>query len=297
MVAKYANSLRNHHREMEGREGGKVMYRTKREREEQWRKEGGKPNKSNWFRSAGYTSVLYVPATKGSELASRVAKVLETLPSPAGLKPRVQEVPGRSAIASLTKSNPVPRPTCGRRHCPWRARGEDCYEKCYQDSICYFAVCKACAEEREGAGQEQKDKVYLGESSRSSTYRSRRHFEDYLQAAAKMGRRTRPSASQGQQDTSSWMADHFRDQHGGNLPGDPMTAFYFYQLASYRKPLSRQVAEANHIQMASKTGMIIDGKVVLRVDREVMNRKDEMFSFNPRGRQWGMEERGRTRGL
>ena len=76
-----------------------------------------------------------------------------------------------------------------------------------------------------------------------------------------------------------------------------MTAFYFYQLASYRKPLSRQVAEANHIQMASKTGMIIVGKVVLKVDREVMNRKDEMFSFNPRGRQWGMEERGRTQGL
>ena len=51
-------------------------------------------------------SVLYVPATKGSDLADRVTKVLETLPNPAGLKPRVQEVPGRSVTASLTKSNP-----------------------------------------------------------------------------------------------------------------------------------------------------------------------------------------------
>ena len=64
--AKYCNSLRNNHREMQGSEGGKVMYRTKREKEEQWRREGGKPTKANWFLKAGFTSVLYVPATKGS---------------------------------------------------------------------------------------------------------------------------------------------------------------------------------------------------------------------------------------
>ena len=51
-------------------------------------------------------SVLYVPATRGSELASRVAKVLYTLPSLAGLKPRVQEVPGRSVTANLTNLTP-----------------------------------------------------------------------------------------------------------------------------------------------------------------------------------------------
>ena len=93
------------------------------------------------------------------------------------------------------------------------------------------------------------------------------------------------------------MVDHLLEQHGGQLPDDPMKAFKFYQLASYRKPLSRQVAEANHIQMASKTGMIIVNKVALKVDKEVMNRKDEKFNFNPRGRQWGLEERPRNRGL
>ena len=65
-----------------------------------------------------------------------VARVLETLPNPTGLKPRVQEVPGRSVIASLTKSNPFFRPTCGRRYCPWGARDEECQEKCYQDGVC-----------------------------------------------------------------------------------------------------------------------------------------------------------------
>ena len=90
VVAKYANSLRNHHKEVGGREGGKLMYRTMREGEEQWRRKRGRPTKANWFRSAGYTSVQYVPATKGSDLAHRVTKVLQTLPSPAGLKPQVQ---------------------------------------------------------------------------------------------------------------------------------------------------------------------------------------------------------------
>ena len=41
------------------------------------------------------------------------------------------------------------------------------------------AVCKICAEERDLSEQEQKDKVYLGESSRSNPYRSKRDFEDY----------------------------------------------------------------------------------------------------------------------
>ena len=92
------------------------------------------------------------------------------------------------------------------------------------------------------------------------------------------------------------MAGHIQDQHGGHFPDDPLKAFNFYQLASYRKPLSRQVAEATHIQKASNTGVVIDGKVALKVGRDLMNRKDERFNFNPQGRQWGLEERTRTRG-
>ena len=135
-------------------------------------------------------------------------------------------------------------------------RGEECKEKCYQDSVCYYSVCEICAEERALSGQEQKDKVYLGKSSRSIPYRSWVHFKDYDQAVVKLGRRRRPGASQGtQQETSSLMVDHLVEQHGGQLPDDPVKTFKFYQLGKYRKPLNRQVAEANHIQMASKTGM------------------------------------------
>ena len=58
MSADFTSVLRNHYKELEGREGGKLMYWTKGEREEQWRREGGRPTKSNWFRSAGFTSAL-----------------------------------------------------------------------------------------------------------------------------------------------------------------------------------------------------------------------------------------------
>ena len=43
--------------------------------------------------------------------------------------------------------------------------------------------------------------------------------------------------------------------------------------------------------------MIVDGKVAHKVDKELMNRKEERFNFNPRGRQWGQEERGRSQGI
>ena len=60
------------------------------------------------------------------------------------------------------------------------------------------------------------------------------------------------------------MADHIQDQHSGHFPDDPLKAFNFYQLASYRKPLSRHVAKATQIQKTINTGVIIDGKVALK---------------------------------
>ena len=67
--------------------------------------------------------------------------------------------------------------------------------------------------------------------------------------------------------------------------------------SSKRMFLISRVVKANHIQMASNSGKIIVGKVSLKVAKELLNRKDEKFNFNPRGRQWGLEERPRTRGL
>ena len=46
-VAKYENSLMNH------RSGVKVMYRRRAEMISQWEREGGRPNKADWFQKSG----------------------------------------------------------------------------------------------------------------------------------------------------------------------------------------------------------------------------------------------------
>ena len=126
-VARYQNSLKNHLRKERG-DGGRWLYRTKEERERQWEEQGGRASKANWFRKGGHTSIVNVPATLNSELANRVKKVFKETTSPQGLRPGVQERPGRSVVGTLTRSNPFPRETCGRQLCPWVARGDSCFE-------------------------------------------------------------------------------------------------------------------------------------------------------------------------
>ena len=205
-VARYQNSLQNHRRKERGQEGGRWLYRTKEERARQWEEQGGRATKANWFRRGGHTSILNVPATVGSELADRVRKALQQTTSPPGLRPGVQERPGRSVAGILSKANPFPRQSCGRHLCPWVARGEDCKERCYRESVCYIAFCKVCRRE---ASQEEEEELhqqhqqqqqdveetattetaYIGETSRSLPSRIRYHLRDYRQAMLRAQRR------------------------------------------------------------------------------------------------------------
>ena len=77
-VAKYQNSLQKHNSK------AKVMYRTRSEMIRQWKLEGGKPTKSDWFQKSGATGVFNLPATKGSWLAKAAQKVFDTVPGPKG---------------------------------------------------------------------------------------------------------------------------------------------------------------------------------------------------------------------
>ena len=71
------------------------MYRNRLKMVQQWEKEGGKPNKADWFTKSGATGVFNVPATKESWLASTVQHVLSTVPGPKGSMILVTERPGR----------------------------------------------------------------------------------------------------------------------------------------------------------------------------------------------------------
>jgi hypothetical protein len=203
----------------------------------------------------------------------------------------------------LTKANPFPRTTCGRRLCPWFSRKEDCQERCYRASICYILFCKVCR--REAAGQatqdsqqeEQEDrevtdtqeKAYIGETSNSLPTRIEDHLEAYSQAM-RPGRRQggnprRQVGESEEEETSSWMADHMMEAHGGQKSEDPFEDFEFHQLRVFLKALERQVAESVFMEIAETRGVVRMGPVLQKVARELCNRKGEKFHFNPRSWQ------------
>ena len=120
---------------------------------------------------------------------------------------------------------------------------------------------------------EVTDRMYLGESSRTLYTRAQQHLNDYRVAVAK-GPEHVPGP--GDEDTqSSWMWDHSQGEHGG--PQNLETDYTFQVLASYRHPLTRQVAEATRIQKALKSNTHIqsDGKPVKIIS---LNRKGEYFA-------------------
>ena len=124
------------------------IYRSRVERERQVEARGGKATKDNWFRKVEggerVTSVLRVPYTPGGELRDRVAKSLEGIAAPHGVKTKVQEQGGSKLAFCLTKSDPFPRDTCGRHTCPITRGNQECKEQCYQAHSNYVVLCQRC---------------------------------------------------------------------------------------------------------------------------------------------------------
>ena len=124
VVARYHQSLKNHN------QGVIRIYRSRKEPKEQVRAEGGKPDKSNWFKKGGATNIFKVPATSGSELVKEAKAALDRAFAPSGLVIKVTEEPGPSISQCIVKSNNFPRQSCGRPLCPWQGKGEKCREMC-----------------------------------------------------------------------------------------------------------------------------------------------------------------------
>jgi hypothetical protein len=247
--------------------------------------------------------VFNLPATKDSKLAMAVQQVLDTVPGPTGSKIRVQERPGRSVRSTLCSANPFPRPSCGRLHCPWTQRGEDCRERCYRESVGYAARCCRCRAEQEQQGiaaDEIRDQVYIGESSRSLPTRAGLHYRDYGQDIRRRAKRRRPGQGEGEVEpavrqrpasageeeeeggegrgVSSWMADHTRERHAGVISTDPVRDYQFEITGTFMKPLHRQVDEALRIDRAERTAKVSVGKDVWRLSLPMLNRKHEYWA-------------------
>ena len=98
--------------------------------------------------------------------------------------------------------------------------------------------------------------TYQGETSRSIVSRARKPFEQYRAAMKKLPQPRAPPPSQGglgeagtgergqwdgEEEGTSWMADHIRSHHDGQMSSNPMDDYDFLALDQFRKPLQRQI--------------------------------------------------------
>ena len=69
---------------------GRMLFRSRKEREEQRKKEGVE-SKANWFKIGGVTATLTVPATEDSELKEKTDKVINEAKGPRYTKTKILE--------------------------------------------------------------------------------------------------------------------------------------------------------------------------------------------------------------
>ena len=123
------------------------------------RQEVVKVDKSTWFREQGATAVLMLPTTRGSELAKRVRRMLESTTGPRGTSIKVVEKPGTAIMQGISPNNPFQIQSCGRDLCPFFQTGKTCNGKCYTEGVVYTAQCTVCPGEVKH--------TYIGETSRT----------------------------------------------------------------------------------------------------------------------------------
>ena len=150
-----------------------------------------------------------------------------------------------------------------------------------------MARCRRCHTAQQQEGKEEsdiEDKVYIGESSRSCTTRSAVHFTDYRQEMKRGQKKERKDEDAEQNDNeegsllSSWMADHTRQEHKGEMSEDVRKDYKFCVTGTFMKPLHRQVDEHLRMEKAECTGKAKVGRDAWKVEKALLNRKEESWS-------------------
>ena len=267
VIGKYEANLKNH------LSGQKQMYRTRKERETQF-KATGRSTKSNWFTKTDHTSTVTFPTTPGDGLVGLVKDCLEKCVAPTRTNTKVMGGGGISTKSVLVRVNPFPRPDCGRTTCPLKWMDGGCQERCYREMEGYSAHCNRCRDDqmRQGVPLERvNDYVYYGESSRSLKTRADGHYGDYQ--THQHGTKKKP--------VSSWMWDHAVEHHDGMISQNIRQDYTFRLQGTFRDCLSRQLDEAVRIDMAERYGRVLgDRSEGVGGTSVVLNRKEE--HYNPK---------------
>ena len=241
------------------------LYRTKADRQKDT-----KTTKATWFREQGATTTIKIPMTTNSGLAKQIRLILAMFPGPKGTSVKVQELPGRPIMSSLTKKNPSGSEACPRGSCP--LGNQPCAGRCSEENILYKAICTRCRDDQEAKGIDPEkvvDSMYLGETARTMRVRASQHFSDYHRCA-------RANKDPEAEDMNSFMWDHHCQAHGGG----PMvsTDDYTFQVAKkFRDSMTRQQEEASRIQVALQSNIDVNHKGS-RIPITSLNRKSEFFA-------------------
>ena len=222
--------------------GEKPFYRDK-----QWNKElrmeQKEGKKLNWYknRSTGssqskieYKSVLFVPVTKGGQLAKELKQREEELNRFSKNRIKIVENGGTELKHFLVQNDPFPKPKCEKKKCfiCGSEKSKNLKYPCNSNNVGYRLDCDTCLDK----GQVR---VYEGESSRSARIRGAEHLADFENRRA-----------------NSVLWKHKLKEHGEEEMKVKMKI-----TQKFRDPLTRQANEAVRIAHRSKTqGELLNSK-------------------------------------
>ena len=162
-------------------------------------------------------SILFVPRTKGGELAKRLRKEEEVLAQVTGYKVKIVERSGKMLKRILHRSNPWAGEDCQREDCSVCQGAEENSGDCKRRNITYKTTCLECK-------KKGKEVCYYGESARSAFERGKEHFSDYEKMS-----------------TSSHMVKHHVQEHKDH---EEQLEFSMKVVRCHMTAFSRQVHEA-----------------------------------------------------
>ena len=214
--------------------GGKPLHRPdsyQRERRAEIKIE----KKSSWYTKGGFDTVLFVPPTPGSVLASSLKRMQETTRSRRDWGFRVVELGGRSIKSQLQTPDPAKPDSCGGTDCLPCLSGN--WGICGRNNVCYKICCEWCKIGKDVTPQVQqqgvrgeapqpqpsRQQVYIGETSRNLRVRSAGHLRQFLG-----------------KDKGSPLWKHSTLFHRGS---QDLNMFSMKVVTSHKEPLSRQVTE------------------------------------------------------
>ena len=158
--------------------GLKPLYRNRTWNFEE-RANSKKNKKTNWYKSGEkskiqYKSILFLPPTPGSMLLKELRKREEELNGKNSEKIKIVEKGGTKIKDILINKNPFKPEKCGENWCPLcNGKYGNFKTRCNTNNLGYRWVCKTCKK------NDDKTKVYEGETSRSIRIRSQEHIKAF----------------------------------------------------------------------------------------------------------------------